>query len=101
MSKRELEPIKSKLLRCRPHLRLGIIVPHTQWLEKKRKYLQIISNSLNSLDKESRFLLLLNDSSLCGGPLCLPSSLLLSKVSPWVLGGQCNYDPLVSTRNYV
>ncbi len=60
-SKRELEPIKSKLLHCRPHLRLGIIVPHTQWLEKKRKYLQIISNSLNSLDKvwfqnSSRFL---------------------------------------------
>ncbi|XP_023347028.1 glutamate receptor ionotropic, NMDA 2B [Eurytemora carolleeae] len=44
----------------RVFLKLGIIVPHTQWLERKRRYLQIISSSLSNLDRN--VLLAINES---------------------------------------
>ena len=35
----------------KPLLKLGIILPQTQWLTKIRSYLNIISNSLEDLDQ--------------------------------------------------
>ena len=37
--------------RGKPLLKLGIILPQTQWLTKIRSYLNIISNSLEDLDR--------------------------------------------------